>query len=415
LSSKAVILATFLVCSVGYPALTRLEASAQSVAALSDSASISLITVLPGEAVYSLFGHSALRVRDPDQNIDYSFSYGTFHFDDPMFVPKFTRGDLDYYLSVAYFDNALRLYRDVEGRPVIEQRLALSSDQQNRLFEFLQENAKTENRYYRYDFLFDNCSTRIRDALETALAGEVSFEDSDSSAVSFRDLLAPYLTGRSFLRLGIGLLLGVRVDRRASPRETTFLPDHLSSLFDNGVLTDSTGARRSLVLRRDTLLIVPSYRRAESGFPWAGLMLGTICSVLAVITLLEARRGQINERVDVFLFGLVGLVGCFLLFMWFGTSHNVTAANWNLAWAWPTHLVYAGLLARRGLSPQMVRYSMVSAAAMAILVAMWELIPQDLPEPALAVALMVAMRGAWTALYARKKKAGETLLTGPGD
>ncbi|MBT8399344.1 MAG: DUF4105 domain-containing protein, partial [Rhodothermia bacterium] len=131
---------------------------------LSESSRISLVTVMPGDAVHSLFGHSAIRVSDPDRGLDLSYSYGTFNFDDDFFVAKFALGRMDYYLSVAYWRNALKLYRDIEERPAVEQVLDLTHEERERLFDFLQTNAREENRYYRYDFLFDNCSTRIRDA-----------------------------------------------------------------------------------------------------------------------------------------------------------------------------------------------------------------------------------------------------------
>jgi len=400
------IVVALLSCSLWTMGAVRLDASAQSFVSLSDSAKISLITVLPGDAIYSLFGHSALRVYDREQDIDYSFSYGTFHFDDPLFVPKFIRGDLDYFLSVARFGSAVQLYREVEGRPVIEQVLSLDPHQRDQLYQFLQMNAQPENRYYRYDFLFDNCSTRIRDALESVLGSEVRFSDSSGGYQSFRELLAPYLRGRSFVRFGIGLLLGARVDRPASERETTFLPDYLSESFDRATLVDTSGTERGLVASRDTIVWIPSYSSTRRASHRAGIVLAIALLVLTVVTLREARRGVLNERVDLLLFGIVGLVGCFLVFMWVGTAHRVTAVNWNLAWAWPTHIVYAALLARKGLSRLLHRYATLTGTAMVVLVVTWGLVPQDLPEPALAIAIMMAIRGTWTALYARTVSAG---------
>ncbi len=395
-----------LACGVLLAAANPRSVGAQLADALSDSASISLITVLPGEPVYSLFGHSAVRVRDPEQGMDLSFSYGTFHFDDPLFVPKFARGKLDYYLSVTSFGNALRFYREVEGRPVIEQVLALDAEDRGRLFDFLRQNALPENRYYRYDFLFDNCSTRIRDALEQVFADRVAFSDTMASDGTFRELLAPYLRERTFLGFGIDLALGARLERVASAREATFLPDYLSTWFDTGVLRDAAGSVRPLVASRDTILWLEGYSRPQRSTPWSAISLTLLCAAVALLTLRESRRGRAKLRIDVVLFGLVGLAGCFLLFMWFGTDHRVTATNWNLTWAWPIHLIYAGVLARTGLTRVTALYATFAAAAMVILVGTWSLLPQDLPEPALAVAVMIAMRGTWLTLYARRAGGG---------
>jgi hypothetical protein len=390
-------------------------AAAQPTAVLSDSSQISLITVLPGDAVYSLFGHSALRVWDPVRGIDTSFNYGTFHFDDPLFVPRFIRGDLDYYLGVARFGTTMRVYRELEGRPVIEQVLNLDRTQRNRLYEFLRANALPENAYYRYDFLFDNCSTRIRDALESVFGDSVQFPDSVDRPTTFRELLDPYLDGRSSLRLGIELLLGARVDRPASAREQTFLPEYLSTVFDAAILTDTTGQHNPLVASRDTIMWIEDYERPLQTSHRAGIVLWIVCGILMLMTLREARSGQISERVDSILYGVVGLAGCFLLFMWFGTAHHVTADNWNLVWAWPTHLLFAAALARRGLSRWKIAYASATGIAMVVVAAAWQWLPQDLPEPTIAITVMLAVRGTWAAVYARTKRAAGLKTAGPAD
>ncbi len=375
-------------------------------AVLSDSSTISLITVLPGEAVYSLFGHSAIRVQDPALGIDLSYSYGTFHFDDPMFVVKFAGGKLDYFLSVARFENALRLYRDVEGRPVIEQLLDLTLDQRNRLFLFLQNNALPENRYYRYDFLFDNCSTRIRDALKSVLGEQIQYDDVQAGNRTFRGLLDPYLADRPFLELGIDLLLGVRTDRLATASEETFLPDYLETFFDQASLIDEAGNERPLVLRKDSLVQISEYTRAKAGIPWPGVVAALLVGLVLLLTVFESRTGKLRDSVDVVLFGLTGLVGCFMLFMWLGTEHHVTAANWNLAWAWPTHLFYAGVRARRDVGNISAYYALLTAVAMVLLIAAWNANPQHLNVATIAVPLVTGVRASWTYLYWKKKKAG---------
>ncbi len=373
---------------------------------LSESSRISLVTVMPGDAIHSLFGHSAIRVTDPDRGLDLSYSYGTFNFDDDFFVAKFALGRMDYYLSVAYWRNALRLYRDIEERPAVEQVLDLTLDERELLFGFLQTNAREENRYYRYDFLFDNCSTRIRDALRDALGARVDFQNGQQGNATFRQLLRPYLAKTPFLELGIDLLLGARVDRVASFGETTFLPDYLEQTFDRAVLLDSAGIERSLVTSKDSLITIAGYTREESGTDWAALSLWVTCALLLLKTVVDARRKKSAGMTDVVLFGLVGLVGCFLLFMWFGTAHHVTASNWNLAWAWPTHLVYAAVVARRGVVSATAAYAGLVAMANVLLIALWTFVPQDLNESFLAVCVMMAARSAWTAIDWRKQRAG---------
>jgi hypothetical protein len=138
---------------------------------LSAESEVSMVTILPGDPVYSMFGHSALR-HDPAQNIDRLYNYGTFDFSDPLFIPKFAYGHLRYFLSVVPYQRALRAYRQ-QRRPVLEQTLNLTRTQRTALFRVLQVNARPENRHYQYVFFFDNCSTRVRDALEQALGDAV--------------------------------------------------------------------------------------------------------------------------------------------------------------------------------------------------------------------------------------------------
>ena len=373
---------------------------------LSDAAEISLVTVSPGEAVYSLFGHSAIRVRDPERELDLSYSYGTFHFDDPMFVPKFAMGRLDYFLSVTRWSNAYRAYRDVERRPAVEQVLDLTPDQRDALFAFLQINARVENRYYRYDFLFDNCSTRIRDALKSVLGEQIDYANNDPVPYTFRQLLRPYLSGTPFLELGIDLLLGARTDRLATRSETTFLPDFLEQSFDQAVLIDSAGVARPLVLRKDSLIRIENYTRQRASVPWPGIILSLVAALILIKTIREVRGSVRGEMIDVTLFGLVGLIGCFLLFMWFGTAHHVTAANWNLAWAWPTHLIYAAVVARHGITRYSATYAALTSASTILFIVLWPVIPQDLNESLLAVAVVLAVRSAWAAVLWRRKRAG---------
>ena len=147
---------------------TASPANAQLPNRVSDSTAVSIVTVMPGNPVYTMFGHTAIRFRDPESGLDASFNYGTFDFDN-TFPIRFASGKLDYRLDVTPSEPAFRHYRG-EGRTIVEQQLTLTAQHAQRLYELLLVNYRPENRYYRYDFFFDNCSTRIRDILEEAAA-----------------------------------------------------------------------------------------------------------------------------------------------------------------------------------------------------------------------------------------------------
>lgn len=368
---------------------------------LSPRAEVSMLTILAGDDVWTEFGHSAIRVRDPTRGIDLLYNYGTFDFSDPYFIPKFTYGRLDYMLTVAHTSNMLDFYRRME-RPVIEQHLTLTAPQRQALFRFLQINARPENRTYSYDFLFDNCSTRVRDAFEKALGEAVQFSGRPDPGKSFRHLLDPYVANRPALDVGFDLGLGLPADRIATSREVMFLPEYLFDAFEGAVLQDSLG-RRPLVAEADTVFWVEGYDFHESAFPWP-LVLTWMLGLggLAWTAYGASQQHDPGRLLDGLLFGMAGLIGLIVFYLWVISEHHVTDANWNIVWAWPTHLVAAVLLAWRSGAGWLSRYFGATAVATALLAAGWGWWPQDLHAAVLPVALLLAVRAAWRGYAGRK-------------
>ncbi len=169
-------------------------ARAQETPRLTEWSDVSVITILPGDPLYSSFGHTAIRVRDDSADIDVGYNYGTFDFDEEGFYVKFLRGKLDYYLDRNRFDDVLYAYR-MEERPVLEQRLNFTLEERQELFDRLETNYLPENRAYRYEFLYDNCSTRPRDVIEAVwgykMAGN---ESSEAFSLSRSDRPVPRRT-----------------------------------------------------------------------------------------------------------------------------------------------------------------------------------------------------------------------------
>ena len=148
----------------------------QPIPILSENAQISLITGSPGNQLYANFGHSAVRVYDPQANIDWVYNYGTFDFNAPGFYTNFLKGKLNYYLSVYDFQHMIKTYQ-YYNQSLYEQVLNLNQEEKIKIFQFLNNNYLPENRYYLYDFFFDNCSSRIRDIFETELNNKLTFTD----------------------------------------------------------------------------------------------------------------------------------------------------------------------------------------------------------------------------------------------
>lgn len=349
---------------------------------LSELATVSLLTMLPGREVYSLFGHTALRISDPMLGMDRTYNYGTFDFSQPYFVLRFLRGHLDYQLAVTSFERTLAEYR-FQDRPVIEQHLALEAEEKQALFRFLESNYLPQQREYRYDFLFDNCSTRPWDALVWATDGRLTLGAYAPPDGSFRDLLAPYVAADPGLWLGMELGLGRTVDRTPTPREGLFLPLELFDAAELARIGD-----RPLVTRTDTLFWVAEAGMPAPRFPWPTAL---AWGILALGVLLTALRSPAALRAfDLTLLFVTGLAGVILLLLWIATEHHVTRRNLDLLWLWPTHLVALVLLARNA-RPELLRPYFGLVAAASVLAAVLGLIGV-LHAAVAPMALLVALR-----------------------
>lgn len=362
----------------------------QPVITLSDEAHISLITMDPGNQVHNLFGHSALRVRDPYHGFDLLYNYGTFQFDN-TFLPKFIYGQLDYMLWVSDIRRELQKYQN-DSRSVIEQTIRLNQDQKQAVFDFLQVNALKENRVYRYDFLFDNCSTRIRDVFEHVLGDSLTFAQLDTSPQSFRKLLDPYIQSKPFLDAGIDLALALPTDEIASNRETMFLPFNLLEAFDNATV-QLGGDTVSLVSSKKELISVASIQKSSS----PAILYATTWLIFLIA--LWVSNGKSSKALatrkwfDRLLFGFCGIAGVLALFLWIVALHTVTNYNWNLLWAWPTHLaaIWAFSRSTNWLKP----YMRVAAFVAFIAVLGWYIWPQEMHVAFIPLILAVAVRSIW--------------------
>ena len=200
---------------------------------LSEKAVVSVLTCGPGTDLYSTFGHTSFRVQDSEKGIDWIYNYGTFDFNTPNFYSKFARGKLLYSLSKQRLENFLYTY-ELENRWVKEQLLNLSSEEKNELFSFLEINYLPENRKYKYDFLYDNCSTKIPTILKEILGNELQFETyQDSTSYTFRDLIQQNLIRNSWSSFGIDLALGAVIDKKATTLQYTFLPNYVLRQLDH--------------------------------------------------------------------------------------------------------------------------------------------------------------------------------------
>lgn len=314
---------------------------ADQVPSLSKEAEISLLTCSPGQEIYSLFGHSALRVSDPINGFDVVFNYGTFNFDDD-FVFNFAMGRLNYKLSIEPFDNGrysfVYAYAS-DGRGVVEQVLNLDSVQKQNLFNFLNWNLKPENSAYLYDFFYDNCSSRIREIVASNTHAQVVYPNLiEKGNPSFRDMIDRYGAYAPWTEFGIDLGLGLPCDKTLESRDYMFLPDYLMKGFEHAQINEKP-------LIKKTNILAPSEDRiAKFSMLNPAPIFWILLGIISLITAFGIRQNRCSKLVDFVVFLIYGAIGSLIFFLWFITDHNATAYNLNILWAWPTHIMAIALL-----------------------------------------------------------------------
>lgn len=381
---------SLLLCCLFGPALPAL--AQQPV--LSPQARISVLTCGPGTDLYATFGHSAFRVWDPAQEMDWVYNYGTFDFNTPNFYLKFARGKLLYALSRQEFPNFLYTYQ-LENRWVREQLLELDPAQRQELFAFLEQNNRPENRYYHYDFLFENCATKIPEVLAGVLGKGLAFDASHlQEPHTFRELIQQNLDRNTWSSLGIDLALGAVIDREAKPEEFMFLPKYVRLQLE-----DTRLGQGSLISRERVILDLPetkppTYFTATPLF-WLLLLLGFTVALTAIDFGYRWR----SRWLDAILFMGTGLLGLFMLSLWFLTDHSATAWNANLLWALPTNAGLA-LYAFRKPRPEVLRrYLYVALGLLGICPLLWLFSIQDFSPVIVVLWAALALRYAYLLRY----------------
>jgi uncharacterized protein DUF4105 len=349
---------------------------------LSDTAQISLITYTPGEELYQAFGHSAIRVRDDLLNMDRLYNFGVFDFDTPDFYVKFAHGDLLYQLAVSQAEEDIRAVA-AYGQGVTEVPLNLSPNQKQAMFEALEINLLPENRFYRYDFLLDNCSTRPRDVIERITGSPVT--EREAGKQTFREMLDPYFTRMPWIGLGLSLLLGAKTDRLVTPREACFLPADLERAVQASKNGDQNLAGQKKELFPPDVL--PSFSRFLAPI-WIFSIGGIVWSLFWLLR----RKGHSIWPTALCLI-ILGLVGSFILALSFWSGQWVMHENYNLLWLIPLHLP-AGiwlLLAKR--RPVFLRWYLWFAFSAAVAFVCFSfLLPQRFSPAVFPLIIIVAWR-----------------------
>jgi len=282
----------------------------QNTLQLSNESTVSLITCGSGAETYSLFGHTAIRIKDPANAIDEVYNYGTFDFSTPNFYLKFVKGDLKYLETSAPYLDFMQEYL-YESRSVYEQVLNLSNPQKQELFRALNAALHSEDRFYIYKFIDKNCTTMVVNVLNKSLGGEVLVKTGDRTK-TYRAILNPYFNGDFYEQLGISIIFGAKVDR---PGEQIFLPTELQAAVKTAQYKG-----QPLCLENRTLLEFPA---VVVPFSWWNNFYAFSLIFLALIL---ANKKAVYRL----FFVLLAAFGLFLSFAGLYSLHHELQYNYNI-------------------------------------------------------------------------------------
>jgi hypothetical protein len=324
---------------------------------VSDNLQVSLLTLEPGIEAYTIFGHTAIRIKDTLSHTDRVYNFGTFNFNTPRFYWKFLKGDLNYYLSATSFKKYMRTSKH-DQRKVWEQKLDLKAGEKQKIHYDLERCYHSEDRFYRYDFFHDNCATRVRDVLFGAINREVVYDTVMFCNKTFRQLLDPFFSVNYWYDVGINLVLGREADHVARPYDFMFLPAYIMEILQGAQLVSG----KQLILDATD----PGTNRFRFSYisPW-------IIVAFLVLFSLPAKTRKVVFYTVLSVFGIMGL---FLLFVSLISVNSGFRNNYNIVWTLPSLLIV--LIRNRRINDIL---KIVYAGALVLMVLFRSRLPQEVP------------------------------------
>ena len=377
-----------------------LGAKASNRITTNDSIQISLLTCAPGDIIYTLFGHTAIRVHIPSADYDVVYNYGIFDFSSDNFIWRFTLGETDYILGKYPFDYFMSEYIAAD-RAVWEQKVDLDQTEKWKLYNALENNYKPENRVYRYNFFHDNCATRPYHKINEAVEHKLRLTDSDETTYSFRSLIHRYTKEHPWSEFGIDLCLGSDADKTVGVYEKIFIPIELMNELDK---VSKTG---EVAIGSIEILYEPSEIDENSGlFTYLTpiRLFTALLLIIAIVSGLEFRRRKVYWGIDTVLFPLYGIAGCILCFISFFSVHPTVSPNYILFLFHPFHLIFAPYIIKGEIKGTKIWYHNINFIILSLFLIGMPLIPQSFSLAIIPLAGILWLRSITYILIRRTKK-----------
>ncbi|MDP4277523.1 MAG: DUF4105 domain-containing protein [Bacteroidota bacterium] len=316
------------------------SAAAQSTDKPGEKSYFSLLTASPGKEVWSQYGHTGIRFHDPENKLDVVFNYGLFDFSSPNFIWRFVTGQTDYIVGTCSFFDFMLEYQ-MTNRGVTEQILNLTQQEKADLLHALLVNIQPENRVYRYNFFYKNCSTLPRDIIVKAIRGKVDYRW-PGKFKSLRDEVHHFTNNSPWTQFGIDFALGAKADNKADLCSQQFAPDVLKESFSHAMIfNDSLGTRPLVLQTLHPASIDPELNESGSFKVGPIWVMWLVFLTTGALTVLEIRKKKQYHVLDAVLFAVTGLAGCIIFFLVCFSEHPTTDVNYLLLWLHPLHLLYA--------------------------------------------------------------------------
>lgn len=368
---------------------------------------VSIVNFYPGQEIFELEGHTALRVRTAEY--DQAVSYGMFSFNDPNFVYRFVKGETDYWVGLVPWQIFVSGYVD-EGRRIVEHEIDLTPAQRQRLFELLGDNLRPENRVYRYNYARDNCATRPLRIVEQAMGDSIILGPATianlPTDVSFRGIMSHYHSNYPWYQFGIDLCLGPGIDQPLTEREKAFAPVVLDSQL--------AGARvggKPLVKAVNVLNDVPADSAIEGPTPWYLTPMAAFVLLLTIaimLTVRDVRRRRVTRWFDTILYAALFIEGSIITYLVTVSTHEATSPNWLIVWLNPLTIIPAVCLWIKRAEKLLNCYQIINFAVLLLLVLLWPLSGQSANAAFMPIIATEIIRSASYIYITRKKEHRQT-------
>lgn len=365
-----------------------------------DSIQISLLTCAPGDIIYTLFGHSAIRVYIPSADYDMVYNYGIFDFSSDNFIWRFTLGETDYILGKYPFDYFMSEYIATD-RAVWEQKIDLDQTEKWKLYTALEENYMPANRVYRYNFFYDNCATRPYHKINEAVGHKLRLTDSNETTYSFRSLIHRYTREYPWSEFGIDLCLGSDADKTVGVYEKIFIPIELMNELEK---VSKTG---EVAIGPIETLYEPDEIDENSGlltYLTPIRLFTALLLIIAVVSGLEFKRRIVYWGIDAILFPIYGIAGCILCFISFLSVHPTVSPNYILFLFHPFHLIFAPYIIKGEIKGAKIWYHNINFIVLSLFLIGMPLIPQSFSLAIVPLAGILWLRSLNYILIRRTKK-----------